>query len=411
MAHETVIHPIEMTENSIMRYAFILMALTFVMPQLRAADEQKKSQKPKASAKARIIIRKQNAGSVVAQPAIALKAMKIKKKKVAYLGVSMRPVPATLGAHLNLAPGIGLIVDVAMPKSPAAAAGIKKHDVLHKLGDQLVVNAEQFRTLIRTHKKGDKIELTILRQAKSIKLNVELGEHEVADYTALPGHAPGQPFGQAGQIQRLWRAAPGSFQFQQLKPGDWQKYIPKELQEQLKKQLGPGVFKNIPHIELDFQLNGQPLADQIRKQMDKLRLQLKIPPQLQLQLGFGNGKAASVAQATFADGQHILTLIIRDGHRHLKVTHKNGKVIFDGPINTDAQRKKLPKDIQPKLQRLEKQINVKVHVTPLKQAQPRKLQLRKLQPGKPQLKKAPAPQPPKAPPAPPAPKAPKNDAA
>src|SRR5258708_1330287 len=78
-----------------------------------------------------------------------------KTEKAAFLGVSGSPVMPALREQLKLPKGVGLIVEHVEPKSPAEAAGIKQYDVLHKIGDQLLVNAHQLAVLVRMHKPGE----------------------------------------------------------------------------------------------------------------------------------------------------------------------------------------------------------------------------------------------------------------
>ena len=79
--------------------------------------------------------------------------------------------------QLNLPDGVGLTVMTVDHKGPAAA-DIQPNDVLQKLDDQLLIDAHQLVTLIHLHKRGDKVVLTIIREAKPIKVTITLGEKE-----------------------------------------------------------------------------------------------------------------------------------------------------------------------------------------------------------------------------------------
>jgi hypothetical protein len=71
------------------------------------------------------------------------------------------------------------------PESPAAKAGLAPLDVIARLGDQMVVNAEQFAVLVRSRKPGDAVEVTYLRGGKEQKATVTLAGKE------LPKLGPG----------------------------------------------------------------------------------------------------------------------------------------------------------------------------------------------------------------------------
>ena len=62
------------------------------------------------------------------------------------------------------------------PGSPAEDAGLKLYDVLLKFDDQLLINPEQLKTLVRMRNPGERVSLSILRQSKPVTLSVELIE-------------------------------------------------------------------------------------------------------------------------------------------------------------------------------------------------------------------------------------------
>jgi hypothetical protein len=106
-----------------------------------------------------------------------------KTEKVAYLGVTAKPVEASLRAQLDLPDDTAMTVVTVDPKGPAAA-DLKPNDVLVKLDDQILIDVHQFVTLVRLHKPGDSVTLSIIRQAKPIQVTIKLGEKEVATASA-----------------------------------------------------------------------------------------------------------------------------------------------------------------------------------------------------------------------------------
>jgi hypothetical protein len=100
----------------------------------------------------------------------------IRAEKQTWLGVAVSPATPVVAHQLKLPEGVGLIVDEVMPESPAAKAGLKQYDVLHKLDDQLLVNAEQLETLVRMHKSGDPVTLNVFHAGESTDLKVTLQE-------------------------------------------------------------------------------------------------------------------------------------------------------------------------------------------------------------------------------------------
>jgi len=60
--------------------------------------------------------------------------------------------------------------------SPAEKAGVKKGDVLVKLGSTALSGGDDIPAQLKKKKVGDKVELEILRDGKTMKLEVTLGK-------------------------------------------------------------------------------------------------------------------------------------------------------------------------------------------------------------------------------------------
>jgi hypothetical protein len=99
---------------------------------------------------------------------------------------------------------VGLVVDELVPDSPAAKAGLKEYDVLQKLDDQLLVNPEQLATLVRMHKSGEEITLTVIREGKPTEVKVTLAERSVPGMMPFmhPRRGPHRMMGEPGDHQR-----------------------------------------------------------------------------------------------------------------------------------------------------------------------------------------------------------------
>jgi hypothetical protein len=106
---------------------------------------------------------------------------------VTFLGVQTRPVDDVLGSQLDLGRGMGLVVVWVADDSPAGKV-LQKNDVLVKLGDQVLVNMEQLEVLVRSRKPGDEVVLEFVRKAKHFSEKVVLGECE--SERAMPPFMP-----------------------------------------------------------------------------------------------------------------------------------------------------------------------------------------------------------------------------
>lgn len=95
------------------------------------------------------------------------------------LGVALQKPDPMVAAQLpNLPPGIGFIITAVDKDGPAAAADLQVHDVIWKLGDQLLVNESQMFALLGMYKAGNEVVLSGFRQGKPRQFKVELGKPE-----------------------------------------------------------------------------------------------------------------------------------------------------------------------------------------------------------------------------------------
>ncbi len=221
-----------------------------------------------------------------------------KKVKAAYLGVSASPLTPAMRSQLSLPAGVGLVVDVVDKDGPAAKAGLRQFDVLHKLNDQILVNLAQLAVLVRTFKPGDEITFTVIRQAKPTTLTAKLTENEVYDLdgvemsAAAGGSAGGST--QSGAAGGSGATSGAAYGFGKV-----------------------GAVPNIP-----------------------------MPP------GFSSGSILpgfSAGSIFWNDGEHAIRIMLGKGKALVVATDKDGKEVFRGPIAREADLKALPEAIRKKL--------------------------------------------------------------
>jgi|SRR6185437_14027882 len=210
-------------------------------------------------------------------------ALTSKREKGSYLGVSASPPPPVLRKQLGLHEGMGLVVDLVVPDSPAAKAGLQPFDVLQKLDDQLIVNPEQLAVLVRSHKPGDEVKLGIIHDGKSSTLTAKLAEHEL------------EPLDIAG---------------------DWNVLAKRALPEPRVIQIPPGQHPGVG--------------------------------------AWGGFDVEHVAgSVTLLEGDRSYTVTTNhEGRKTFTVKSTDGKLIFEGPINSKEDREKVPADLKSKLDKL-----------------------------------------------------------
>ncbi len=99
---------------------------------------------------------------------------------IAYLGVAAGPVEPMLARHLKLKSGAGLTVMMVDEKS-AADGLLEVEDILTELDGQILVNSDQFVTLVRMQKPGQEVTLKLLRAGAEKTIKVKLGERAAPD--------------------------------------------------------------------------------------------------------------------------------------------------------------------------------------------------------------------------------------
>ena len=90
----------------------------------------------------------------------------------------MAELAPELALRLPIDPGTGLIVNLVLEGSPAAAAGLEKGDILARIDDRILVTPKQLQTLITKHKPGDHVEVTFIRRGEKRKVKVMLMARE-----------------------------------------------------------------------------------------------------------------------------------------------------------------------------------------------------------------------------------------
>lgn len=108
-----------------------------------------------------------------------------KPARVTFLGVAPEELPEELASQLPIDAGSGLLVRTVVPESPAATAGIQKHDVLIKLDDQILSAPKQLQKLVASRKPGETVRVIYFRRGQRAEAEAKLAEHEEPANPAL----------------------------------------------------------------------------------------------------------------------------------------------------------------------------------------------------------------------------------
>src|SRR6476661_7012882 len=78
------------------------------------------------------------------------------------------------------------IQEITSKESAAAKAGLKEGDIIVRVDDKKIEDPDELTKVIRSHKPGDKVSVTILRDDKEQKLTAELGKWKGANVFSVP---------------------------------------------------------------------------------------------------------------------------------------------------------------------------------------------------------------------------------
>ncbi len=238
----------------------------------------------------------------------------VEMEKVAYLGVETMPVDPTVATQLALARDTGLVVRRVADGSPATNL-LQKHDILTKLDDQILIDMRQLSVLVRNHKAGVEVKLTLIRGGKEITVKARLGEREVPKLAM----GAGQPFmqffgadGPGGGNMMIQHGMPGLPAMEGHEAGDVMRLIGGDRMNWFAQ---PRV-----HVFKRHGIKGSTILD----------------------LPSGN--------FVFSDDAGSVEVNASEGKRVLTVKNKQGEVTFQGPINSPEDHKKLPPEVMARLE-------------------------------------------------------------
>lgn len=244
---------------------------------------------------------------------------RIEKSPVTFLGVETAPASPVLASQLGLAGDTGLVVLRVAGESPASAV-LKQHDVLTKFDDQILVDSRQLSVLVRAHKEGDEVALTLVRAGKEQTLKVKLGKHDLPRVAGFGGFGPG------GQDQF----------FRSFNNGDSPEEMP----------LGdlPGLARED--------------VDNVMRMIGREHGNWFAAPPMHV-FNHGGGKGSTVLNLAdgnfvFSDESGSVEVNASNGKRELTVKNPKGEVTFKGPINNGEDHKKLPPEVVARLDKIEK---------------------------------------------------------
>jgi hypothetical protein len=274
-------------------------------------------------------------------------------KEVAWLGLSAEEASEALASQLGLQPGEGLLVTYVATNSPAAKASLQKNDLLVEMDGQKLVLPGQLRKLVQMHKEGEKVVLTYYRGGKKQDTTATLGKTRSS-------------YGLFGGSDNLDGLKQLRVQLKEIPSLDGLKEHMSELRESLDQA---GVNRENIQIEVRRGL------DQAKKAIAEAMAQVHEGRQSThaahhaleelARSGVEVDKDATVTIKSRNDSVRTIVktddtgtyVIVANPKKRLTAHDKDGKLAFDGEIETSEQQEKVPKDIWKKVQPMIEQLN------------------------------------------------------
>jgi S1-C subfamily serine protease len=92
----------------------------------------------------------------------------------AQLGITTERPEAATAAQLNLDRDRATTITYVYPGSPAERAGLRRYDIITGLDANDCVSPAKLREIVRTHRKGDALKVSYLREGKPAETTVTL---------------------------------------------------------------------------------------------------------------------------------------------------------------------------------------------------------------------------------------------
>jgi hypothetical protein len=281
-------------------------------------------------------------------------------KEVAWLGLSTEEASDALASQLGLRPGEGLLVTYVATNSPAAKANVQKNDLLIEMDGQKLVLPGQLRKLVQMHKEGDKVVLSYYRGGKKQDTTATLGKTKI-------GMAW---FGDANGLEGLKQLR---FQLKDLPGLEGLGGHVKELRESLAKA---GVDRENIQIEVRRGLDkARKAVAEAMAQVHEARRGTHSAQEALEDLARGGVEVDKDATVTIKSRNESVRSIVKtddtgtyvivaNPKKRLTAHDKDGKLSFDGEIETSEQQDKVPRDIWKRVQPIIEQLNQNIEDSP-----------------------------------------------
>jgi hypothetical protein len=285
---------------------------------------------------------------------------KKQSKQVTWLGLAVEETSEALSSQLGLKLGEGLTVNFLASGSPAEKADFHKNDVLVELDGQMLVHPLQLRKLVQMHAEGDTVKLIFYRGGKKQTATVKLGK------TTWEEASDTEDRSWPGDLQNL------DLQLNGLNNGLNGLNGLNDLNVQVR-----GMGESLARVGLDkakvnieikraMEQARKAIQDAVRHASTDQKSLSSVDRELEALAGSGldvdrdatvTVRSKRNSSKTMVQTDDEGTYIIEAGKKtRLTARDKDGKLLFEGVIDTPAEREKVPKEVWAKVKPMLDQI-------------------------------------------------------
>lgn len=280
------------------------------------------------------------------------------RKELAWLGLNLEEGSEALSSQLGLDAGVGLVVTYVAPDSPAAKAGMKKTDVLVGFDNHVLVHPGQLRRLVQSRKEGETVQLTYYRSGKKQTTTATLakatgpfrGLADMPDWSEWKDNLRG--------LQEHLRELPKTEAWREQMDALRESLGKVRMdQEQVRREIRRGVeearramreaLRQADNARRSFGPDSEFLDGLVEKEV-------QVKEHATITVDNSAGGVRTIVR-TDATGTYS---IVASPTKHLTAQDPDGKLLFEGDIETPAQQAAVPKavwaKVKPLLRKLEK---------------------------------------------------------
>lgn len=275
------------------------------------------------------------------------------EKERTWLGVGLAEPDEALVAQLGLKDGAGLVVTYVAKDSPAEKAGLKRNDILLELEGQSLVVAAQLQKLVQARKEGDKVAVKYLRGGKKESATVTLGKSkglamgadgDANSFVIHSGEPGALAFTMGGGTAAGGGGAHGEHMIVLKKALDDAKMDQKRIQVEVRRSVDEA--RKAMEEALRTTKGGSFSAAQ-QKELEALAKAGVFVPQ-DANVTIRRIEKSSKSMVTADDAGTVV--LVKNPKLRLTAHDKDGKMLFDGEIETKEQREKVPADLLKKVE-------------------------------------------------------------